>query len=810
MKEVHLLCNAHLDPVWLWQKHEGMAEALSTFRVAADFCEQFDGFVFNHNESLLYEWVEECEPELFERIRKLVEAGKWRIMGGWYLQPDCLMPSGESFVRQMEVGNRYFLEKFGVKTTTAVNLDPFGHSRGLVQILKKAGYESYLFQRPSKYVPEQDFIWKGYDGSRLYGHNLGQGYGSHKGQAVAKLEGSLPRMEEGANLLLWGIGDHGGGPSRQDLEMIEAFRNAHPEVKILHSWCENYFDAVDKTRLRTIDTSLVHCMVGCYTSMVRIKQNHRMLENELAVCERMLAASGMEYDRAELDKAEKALLFCEFHDILPGSMVQKAEEESLMTLHYARDVVAEWRNKAFFRLCAGQKPGKSGEIPVLVYNPHPWPVTETIEVEFILEDQNWNESEFTVARVRDAGGQYLPTQHEQTESNLNLDWCKHVVFTAELKPMCINRFDCELTVIDRSQLPPKISDRTETHFIFKNPEMTVHINRHTGLLDVYRVHGVDYLNEKGVRLEAYRDNEDPWGMNVDEFADLAGEFELMSDAECNAFNGYPGEILENVRVIEAGSVRTKVQATFQYGATIAVVTYTIPRQGTDVDIHIRMLSNRVHTMYRLTVDTTLNDSRFVGQSAFGREEMRQGHKEVTYQKWCALMQGERGLAVLNRGTYGGSADSGTLHISLLRTPVYAAHPLFERQITPHDRFNKHIDMGEREFEYRLTTHMDRLDYAAEIYNQIPYALSFFPSGAGETTGMTVELDNPTVLLSALKKLPDGRMLVRLFNTKETENTVQLKLDGQIFRMNMTPFEVRTCTYDGTQLNECAITGIEEI
>ena len=88
MKELHMICNAHLDPVWLWQRPEGIAEAISTFRVAADFCEEFEGFVFNHNESVLYEWVEENEPELFARIQRLVKEGKWRIMGGWYLQPD--------------------------------------------------------------------------------------------------------------------------------------------------------------------------------------------------------------------------------------------------------------------------------------------------------------------------------------------------------------------------------------------------------------------------------------------------------------------------------------------------------------------------------------------------------------------------------------------------------------------------------------------------------------------------------------------------------------------------------------------------
>jgi len=121
MRTIHLICNAHLDPVWLWEWEEGAAEALSTFRVAAEFCENEGGFVFNHNEVILYQWVQEYEPALFKRIQKLVKEGKWHIMGGWYLQPDCNMPCGESFVRQILLGREYFKEHFNVRPETAIN-----------------------------------------------------------------------------------------------------------------------------------------------------------------------------------------------------------------------------------------------------------------------------------------------------------------------------------------------------------------------------------------------------------------------------------------------------------------------------------------------------------------------------------------------------------------------------------------------------------------------------------------------------------------------------------------------------------------
>jgi len=182
------------------------------FRTAADLCEEFGAFVFNHNESLLYEWVEEHEPALFDRIRRLVRQGRWHIMGGWHLQPDCNMPSGESFVRQILAGRTFFKDRFGASPETAVNLDPFGHSRGLVQILARSGYKHYLFCRPSREgagLPAEEFVWKGYDGSEVVAHLARAHYNSEFGRARERVvEWMKTGAAEGASsLLLWGVGD---------------------------------------------------------------------------------------------------------------------------------------------------------------------------------------------------------------------------------------------------------------------------------------------------------------------------------------------------------------------------------------------------------------------------------------------------------------------------------------------------------------------------------------------------------------------------------------------------------------------------
>ncbi len=244
MKKLHLVCNAHLDPYWLWEWEEGAAEAISTFRTAADLLDEYPEFVFCHNEVILYRWVEEFEPALFERIQRLVAEGRWHIMGGWYVQPDCNMPSGESFLRQALLGRRYFAEKFGKRPTTAINFDPFGHTRGLVQILAKSGYDSYIHCRPGQHdcpLPADIYTWVGYDGSTVTGCRQ-PFYGTLLGQARKWTEHRIENWELGdLGLMLWGVGDHGGGASRGDLNDLRQLVKDRPEVEIAQSTPEAFF-----------------------------------------------------------------------------------------------------------------------------------------------------------------------------------------------------------------------------------------------------------------------------------------------------------------------------------------------------------------------------------------------------------------------------------------------------------------------------------------------------------------------------------------------------------------------------------------
>ena len=372
-RTVHLVCNAHLDPVWLWEWQEGAGEALSTFRLAAGFCESHPGFVFCHNEAVLYRWVEEHEPALFRRIQRLVREKRWHIMGGWWIQPDCNMPSGESFVRQALLGKRYFKEKFGVDVTTAVNLDPFGHTRGLVQILAKSGTDSYLCCRPGPAelpLPADAFVWVGYDGSEVLVNRASAHYNSFGGQARARLEKWLAgNADQPLALQLWGIGDHGGGPSKRDLDDLDALIAERRDVRIVHSTPAAYFAELGKMKINLPhrEADLNPWAVGCYTSMARVKQGHRRLENELYSAEKMITTAWAQgfvpYPEAELAEAREALAFVEFHDILPGSSIPRGEDGALNTIGHGLEILSRLKAKTFFALAAGERPAREGEVP---------------------------------------------------------------------------------------------------------------------------------------------------------------------------------------------------------------------------------------------------------------------------------------------------------------------------------------------------------------------------------------------------------------------------------------------------------------
>lgn len=829
-KRIHLISNAHIDPVWQWEWEEGAAAALSTFRTAADFCEEYGDYVFNHNEALLYQWVEEYEPELFARIQKLVRAGNWHIMGGWYLQPDCNMPSGEGFMRQISVGKAYFQEKFGISPTTAVNFDSFGHSRGLVQILTKNGFDSYIHTRPGPdrlSLPGSVYEWVGYDGSSVAAFRAecyGNGYGQLEGR-IRRLIAEFP--EDDFTLLLWGMGDHGGGASRPDLEAIARLRKEFPQIELLQSTPEAYF-----RELKTNGKSLPrHCgdlnpwAPGCYTTQIRIKQKYRQLESWYFMTEKMVAAAYSQNlipdEGKELEEALHDLLLAQFHDYLTGTSVQPAEEMGIRILDHGLELCSRIRARAFFALARGQKRAEADEIPILIFNPHPYAVEDDFSCEFMLWDQNWSD-QFYLPQVFDEMGNALPSQAEQEESHIPIDWRKRVVFHAALAPMQMNRFNCKFTLVQGGR-PIAPLRREADCLIFETPRLRVAINCVTGLIDEYRRDGERYTAPGAFCLRVLRDSCDAWGMTVSEFRDYIGTFSLLDEMAGSRLSCLDRP-LPSVRVIENADARAVVEALFGYEDSKAVVRYILSKHSTAIDIEVRLYWNEKQKMVKLEIPSLLDAPQCIGQVAYGLENLPGNGRENVSQQFVMLrelQEGEtgicperrtvtghtrgKGLLLINNGTYGSSVEENALLVTLLRSPGYTGHPLGpDRRVMPDDRFSAYIDQGERLYRFRFEggpadTLLAAAGRKAQEFHEAPMGLSFFPHGTeGERKPLPgLELDSaPSVVCTAFYRTAEGKYLLRLFNPLDTAQTAVIRIPPleRTDRIQIPPYEFVTREY----------------
>ena len=809
---VHLICNSHLDPVWLWEWPEGAGEALSLARTVCDLLEEHDTFVFNRNEVQFYAWIEEYDPPLFQRIGRLVAEGRWHVMGGWYLQPDCNLPSGESFVRQILTGRRYFRDRFGVTPTVAANVDSFGHSRGLVQILVRSGYNAYLFCRPKREegaTPAAEFTWVGFDGSEVTAALAESHYNSAPGGAAAKIREWMERdTGKTVRQVPWGVGDHGGGPSRRDLKDIADLAARTTEADIVHSTPEAFVGDL-KARggyLVRHAGDLNPWAVGCYTSAMRLKARHRRLENALFMAEKMAttawAQDRMKYPGEELAQATRALLANQFHDILGGTSIPLGEETALDELGHGLTLTRRVTARAFFALAAGQKRGKDGVHTILVYNPHPFAVQGVVECEV---QPPWPDRprDFGVPTVTSARN-VVPAQAEKEESNIDEDHRKRVVFLATLRPGRMNRFECRFE---------KVAKRPTHKARFRNgvlrlrtAELEVVVNARTGLIDRYRVGGTDFLKPGAFGFRLMRDDADPWGMTVRSFRSPAGRARLMTPAKAARFAGVDNQTLSPVRVIEDGPVRVVVEALFSYRDSAICQRYKLPREGTEVEVETRVLWMEKDRMLKLSLPTPWSAGTLRGQVAYGAQELAANGDEMVAQKWLAVLSGDgsHAVTVINDATYGCDFRKGELRLSVLRGPAHAAHPTGPgRPIVREDRLTPRLDRGEHVFRFWLNAgsreeRLTRVDREALAHAERPFALAYWPPGGGELPAPGPVLDDPAVQLTAFKKAEDGEeLIVRLFEpTGEGRSTTlslpHLELEHTV---HLEPFEIRTLAID---------------
>lgn len=379
MTTVHMIGNAHLDPVWFWRWPAGVAEVLLTCRAAADLLEEYPQFIFTRSDVWVYEQIEALDPPLFARIRRLAAEGRWNVVGGWYVQPDCNLPTGASFRRHMELGREHHQRHFGASPTVGYNVDSFGHAATLPALLREYGYDSYVFMRPGpheKELPASLFRWRSPDGSEVIAWRIFERYNVDAPEAMSDYIVRLVSecATEGVDhvMCLYGVGNHGGGPTRRMIEWITANANTIPGCELVFSTPQRFFEAVRPyaAELPVVQDELQMHAIGCYSVEREVKAHVRRAEHLAAVAERTISrfpddAPG---DAGKvLHTAWRRILFNQFHDIFDGTSVPDAYTDARDQLGESASSLSEVFHSTLYRALLRSSPDPLHRL--MVYNP---------------------------------------------------------------------------------------------------------------------------------------------------------------------------------------------------------------------------------------------------------------------------------------------------------------------------------------------------------------------------------------------------------------------------------------------------------
>jgi len=757
---VHMIANAHLDPVWLWRWTEGFSAAVGTFRTVLDIMRETPGFTFTCAQAAVYEWIERYEPEMFEEIKQRVREGRWEVVGGWWVQCDCNIPSGESFVRQALCGQRYFREKLGVQASVGYSVDSFGHAATLPQLLAKAGLGAYVFFRPGpheKALPEEMFWWEAPDGSRVLacrppGHYLfaqdgpAQRIREHAAQAVRGIS-DVPSF--------YGVGDHGGGPTRGQVAAVRA-AGADPTMpRVVFGRLDEFFRRARAQRkdFPVVREDLQHHARGCYTTHAAVKRWNREAEALLgtaeAFCTLASAVARADYPRDDLARAWRNVLFNQFHDILPGSSLPVCYAD-------ARDLYGESRSLANRALLGAlhklaRRVDTSGEWQaVLVFNPLPWRARVPVEADnpFGLK---------LPSHVEDAHAHPVCSQAVRGCCLAGSRTVRHV-WMAELPALGYRLY--YIRAGQAGEVAP--AGRLETaRCALENERWRLEIDPAGGHIASLhdRVHGVEVFARPAAVPLVLRDEGDTWGHDVVAFRDVIGRFE---DAE--------------VTLEESGPVRAALRVRSRYGRSTLTQVFRLYRGSPRIEIDMEVDWHEQFRMLKLAFPLGVEDAVVTASAPYGHLVREANGEEEPCGPWVDVTgtaHGARGevtygLACITDSKHGYDCLGSELRVNVLRSPVYAWH---HPALPEPGRVYEFMDQGRSLLRYLLVPHRGPWQRAGVVreslaVNRPPIVTQESPHqghAPREWTGAEAGPDN--VILSALKRAEDGDGLVlRLWET----------------------------------------------
>ncbi|NBC70665.1 alpha-mannosidase [Paenibacillus sacheonensis] len=721
--------HAHIDLAWLWPIRETFRKGARTFATALRMMERYPDYVFGASQPQLYQWVKEQHPNLYAQIKQRVAEGRWEVQGAMWVEPDSNIAGGEALVRQILHGKRFFQEEFGLDMRMLWVPDIFGYSASLPQLLKQSGVDYVMTQKLSWSVhndhPHHTFFWEGLDGSRVLTHLPPED--TYNGPALPRSIMKAERDYYDKNvsehcLVVFGIGDGGGGPGEEHLERLSRLKNLQGLIPVKQEPAIDFFDKLNAnaSRYKTWKGELyLEKHQGTLTSQARNKRFNRKLEKALRELEfaasLAFAAGGGAYPAEELDSIWKETLLYQFHDILPGSSITRVFDESLARYEALLGRVNDLTAAAYREAAASVAAGTEAKRPAVLFNSLPWTRKEWIG----LGQGQWREVE-------------VPAMG-------------YAVIDSDAQ-----------SVLAEQELLQAADDRLENDLI------RVSFLADGSVGSVYdKALGREVLaaGERANVLTVYKDDGDAWDFPEDYAA--AGS-ESMKLTGTRAFVDGPQAIVEQryaygqstlvQRIsLTAGSKQLKfgTEADWQEDGCMlrAIFPLNVYTEFANCEIQFGHLKRPTHrnTMWDYAKD------------------------EISAHQWIDLSQPDFGAAILNDCKYGYSANGSTISINLLRSPSYP---------------DPSCDRAQHQFDYALLPHEGDF-IAAEVY-KAGYAFNTpiaVVEAGGSRSGIlpadgfsAIDLEGRGVMIEAVKKAEDGNaLIVRLYETSGANASVRLRV-----------------------------------
>jgi len=784
---VHLIGNAHIDPVWLWRWQEGFAEVRATFRSALDRMRETEDYLFTSSSAAFYAWVEENDPEMFREIQQRVAEGRWVLVGGWWIEPDCNLPSGESLVRQGLYGQRYFREKFGRICRIGFCVDSFGHAGTLPKILAGCGLMAYVFMRPQLHengeIPLLVFRWIGDDGTAVTALRIPQSYTAWTAEALEEKIGR--NLELAGRTVLkdevfafYGVGNHGGGPTREMLRRVREWQERDEMPELVHSSPEAFLRGVEKRRLPVWRGEMQHHARGCYSAVSAVKVGNRRAEEALVAAEMWgtaaLGETGRRPDTASLGQAWRHVLFNQFHDILAGSSVQEAyvdAQHQLGAAIHAAEVEANGARQAISWRIETRGEGA----PLVVFNSQPFAfsgVVETEDVGFLVRDPDDGEPGLT-----DGAGRPLPCQAVEPHT---ISGRRRFVVQVEVPAL-------GYAVMRQAAVPRNVSNQLlgksavrAGRLTLQNEFLRIGLDRE-GCLTLYdrKRRRPVFAGAGGIPL-VIEDHSDTWSHGIDAFRNVVGRFAMVG-----------------AEVVEAGPVRGRLAVRYKWGDSKLTLEYLIGAGERFATVRGRVDWREQWQALKLAFPMPFRAEGWTAEVPYGTAERPTSGEEEPVQQWVDLSDGRRGLAIANDGRYSCSAEPNEIRLTVLRSPPYAFHDPFQ----PED-FGRHAftEQGVQAFRLGLVPHggdwreAGTIEIARQL-NRPPSTLSeSLHAGPLPASAGFARCVGKGVYIGALKEAEDGGGLsVRAAEWFGRRRTTRFELPavGREWSATFKPHEVKT-------------------